>query len=356
MKIVRKYLTPDEISNPNIRIPAPDEVAQVTPDGGETWIDAPGIDPRHGDALRLPPLTGDAQCDAAARMTAQWKDTLDAFVFTTDSAEAVQVLLTLVVALTGPVGVLVWIVWAIVNALVLIGRESIVSAFTSEVWDGIQCIIFCNIGTDGQMSAEQNADIMTEIAAQYPGTVYNTLVQLNYWYGEVLLSNAGVVRTETGDCDECACQWVYEWNFLESDGGFHVLPCESLLGTWTLGVGWQNTASNITEACLEGFTLPAGTMLTNVTMTLSEAPTTSGYYKVFGVNTGWDGSCSELNPQGAHTSAALYERVIPVTISFSGYSTFNVAWFISESFPIAIERLTITGTGDVPDFTGGEFI
>lgn len=213
MEIVRKYLTPDEITPPNIRIASPSETVEITPDGGATWFDVPDIDPRHSDALRLPPLAGDVRCDVAARMVAQWKDTLDGFVLTTDAANAVQFLLTLIVALTGAVGVLVWVVWSIVESLILIGRENIVSAFTPEVWDGILCIIDCNIGENGQMSAEQNAEIMSQIAAEYPGTVYNTLVQLNYWYGEVLLSNAGVERSETGDCSECACEpWCYFWD------------------------------------------------------------------------------------------------------------------------------------------------
>lgn len=241
MEIVRKYLTPDEISSPNTRIVSPDATAEMTVDG-ENWTEDPAIDPRHGAGFRRPPLTGDVRCDAAARMVAQWKETLDLFVLTTDAASAVQLLLTLVVALTGPVGVLVWVVWAIVNALIFIGRENIVSAFTPEVWDGIQCIIYCAIDGNGQMSSEQNTDIMAQIAAAYPGVVYNTLVQLNYWYGEVLLSNAGVVRSETGDCDECDCctpelDGAFDWKVSNYGWGSSPLGSGTQIGTFVNGQG-----------------------------------------------------------------------------------------------------------------------
>ena len=50
MEIVRKYLTPDEVSPANIRTNPTTGEVEISPDGGTTWNDAPQLDPRHADA------------------------------------------------------------------------------------------------------------------------------------------------------------------------------------------------------------------------------------------------------------------------------------------------------------------
>jgi len=84
------------------------------------------------------------------------------------------------------------------------------------------------------------ADIMTDINTTYPGTVYNVLYQLRGLYGEVQLSNAGVVRTEMGDCDACRGIWCYLFDFSLDDGGW---VARGGAETWS-GGAWR-TSNNI---------------------------------------------------------------------------------------------------------------
>lgn len=211
MFVIRKNLSASEILPPNRRFNTTTNTIQYSPDG-TTWVDDPASDPRHSDIFRLPALTGeDAQCNAAARITAAFKETLDLFISSVNLAQFVTLVLNIVLLLLGPVGVLIDLIFAVGAALILIGVSNIVDSFTPEVWARITEIIYCHIGEDGQVSIEQRDAIMAEIAAEFPGTIYNTLVNLVNLFGEVLMSNAGVERSETGDCDEYACSWRYCW-------------------------------------------------------------------------------------------------------------------------------------------------
>lgn len=238
MKIVRKLLTPDEISPANTRYNPDTDTVQITPDGGTTWADAPDLDPRHADSSRRPPLSGgDAQCDAAARMVAQLQVTVTGYVAATSLVAGISTILAIILILMGGIGGILYILVPLFfEALDVIGADAIIDAFTSDVWDGILCIIYNHIDADGQMSAAQLADIMTDINVQYPGTVYNVLYQLRGLYGEVQLSNAGVTRTETGDCSACA-EWCLTHDFAIDDGGFDIV----FGGVYDPGFGWRPT-------------------------------------------------------------------------------------------------------------------
>lgn len=206
MEIVRLLLAAATVSPTNLRYDATCNCIQQTTDGGTTWVDQPGADVRHADAWRLPPSSSpDARCDAAARIAAAWQADLEVLYQTVNVSTFATTILQGLLLLAGGAGVLIDLIILVLEGLITIGVSNIQASFTSEVWDGIECIIYCHIGDDGQVSADQAAAIMNDVAAQYPGTVYNTLVQLQNLYGEVLMSNAGVERTETGDCDSCVC-------------------------------------------------------------------------------------------------------------------------------------------------------
>lgn len=220
MMVIRKRLSADEIGNPRLRINPTTGEVESTPDGGTTWNPAPGEDPRHSDAFRLPALVGDHRCDVAARITAELQEALAVFITDASAALIVTNVLALLLLLTGPIGWAVDFIFAVGTAIASIGVAAITAAFTSEVWEGIQCIIYNNIDENGQMSQAQADAIYAEIFANYSGTISGTYAQLNSLFGEVLFSNAGVERTETGDCDDCDSTWRYRWDFRLNDGGF----------------------------------------------------------------------------------------------------------------------------------------
>jgi hypothetical protein len=233
-----KELTPNEVSPPTIRFNEDTDTVQQTPDGGETWIDTPQLDPRHGSGFRRPPLSGgDARCDAAAREMAAWKEIYDIFQESVNALQFLAIILNILLILAGGgFGVLLSLILLVFDALVFIGKENMEAAFSEEVWDGVMCIIYNNIGEDGQVSEAELSEIYIDIYAAYPGTVYNTLIEIGHLFGEVLLSNASVERSETGDCSDCcdpATPFCHVWDFTADDGD------------WAPATGFANAAQYI---------------------------------------------------------------------------------------------------------------
>jgi len=240
MLVVRKKLTQNEISAAALRYNTSCDCVQQSPDNGATWIDVPQADPRHAAGYRLPASTSpDAQCDAAARIVGAWRDTLTTLYASVNAATFATQVLGILLTLAGGVGVLLDLIFQVLSALVTIGVADIEAAFTEEQWHSIQCIIDCHIGADGQVSAGEAAAILADIASTQPAIVYNVLVELEQLFGEVLMSNAGVERSETGDCADCACAWCADIDLTASD--FDMSTEDTAFGAgafYVAGVGW----------------------------------------------------------------------------------------------------------------------
>lgn len=246
MFLIRKKLSAAEILPANRRYNPTTDTFEYTPDGGTTWVEDPASDPRHSDIFRLPALTGeDARCDAAARIAAAWEETLNTFIQSVNAAQFAVAVLTLILLFLGPVGVLLDAALTIGGALILIGVSNIAAAFTTEVWEQITCIIYDHIGADGQVSAAQSADIMTDINAQFSSVISGTLGNLVQLYGEVLMSNAGVERDETGDCSGCD-GWCFEIFFDVGDGAFVEDAINGPGANYSSGVGWIEKTVDVT--------------------------------------------------------------------------------------------------------------
>lgn len=238
MKIVRGRLSASSVVPPNQRVDPTTNIFQITPDGGTTWTDAPGSDPRIADVYLLPPLTPypGIHCDVAARMTAQLKDTLDIFLASGDAAQFATGALALLVATVPLVGWFVDLFLFIGLGLVDVGQSNIEDAFTEAVYDSVRCTFDCRLDSNGQMTQAELDDAYDEIKTNNPGVVANVIDLLRFFFGDVPMNNAGVVRDETGDCSDCGCcpdGYCTEIDFTASNGGF-----TSNLGTWSAGVGW----------------------------------------------------------------------------------------------------------------------
>jgi len=353
MEIVRKYLTPDEISDPNQRWNETTDTYQYSPDGGTTWNDNPNADPRHSDIFRLPALTtGTARCDAAARIVAAWQETLEIFLASTSAAQFGTLMLELLLVLLGgtaflgPVGLLIDLLIIIFYALVTIGSSTLAAAFTQAVWDGVLCIIFDNIDTDGQVSATQREAIMSQIQDAYPGTVYNVLDMIQGLFGEVLMSNAGVERSETGDCVAClgGCAIflfdtvnagyldIVAGTLSESGGNYFVIT--------TLHEGSQNV-------CRVSLDIPAGVTVTEVHIQWSDS---SGVPRgtIMHNATVWDGS----NHIATAYAPTLALDVTGLSLD-SGYLGFQVNNNYNYTSNLIRLRIVYTATGSVPWVEGG---
>lgn len=365
MMIIRKRLWAGEMEIPFLRLNIDTDTVQITPDGGETWVDAPALDPRHSDELRLPALTGeDAKCDAAARMVAQFQDHLIIFENSVNAAQFATNVMVILLALSPFASILVGLALLGFDVLTEIGQANIEAAFTEGVWDDLLCSIVCHIGEDGQMSESQRDEVMADMLALHPGVVYNTLVNMVNLFGEVMLSNAGVDRTEVGDCGECACQWTYQWDFTANDGDFVHDPVNGYTttdGAYNLGFGWyptttpsSNGCGTITSSVLQSaaFDIPAGCHVTEI-IAIADSTGVCGHFEVNIGETRAEGLGRDLQIYASNHSGTQSD-----TGDIAGADTnqrVRVAR-INNSGTGYIGIIQISGTGDQPDFTGGEFL
>jgi hypothetical protein len=202
--IIRKKLTPDEISPPNIRTnPESGEVEQ-TFDGGATWTPAPELDPRTSAGAHAPPLTGGAaQCDAAAGIIAGLRQQVALAAAALSAGALASATLAFWLFFIPGFGVLGDIILAFAGLALGVGGAAIAAAFTEEVYDGILCILVLHLDSEGQADETAFTAIQDDVAAAYPGVVETIFDGWLNAVGINGLNNAGALGGETGDCSVC---------------------------------------------------------------------------------------------------------------------------------------------------------
>lgn len=341
MPVIRKFLTPLELMPSAVRYDETNDVFQRSPDGGTTWIDDPAADPRHNPAFQRPAdPTADPECDAAARLVHLFQDSLTVFFNSVSAAQYATFVMSTFLALTPGIGILAGIALILFDTLISIGTGNIEAAFTAEVWESITCIIRCRIGSDGQVSVEERDSIMAAIQLEHPGTVYNTLINVVNLFGEVLMSNAAVEYTDTGDCDECdECGWCYSEDLTAAPGLWSLLLGQAR-GEWVEGTGWATRQfTGITLLQLQN-ELPAGTY-TSISFMFNHITVQGGSTGVF-----YEGVEVDRNFTTGSPSSLLYEPV-------GGFSE-GLIDFQSQPGPVAnggtchFFQVIYRGTGSIP--------
>lgn len=212
-QVVRKKLSPDEISPPGTRYNAGSNKVQATPDNGVTWNDAPGLDPRSNPALLLPPVSSsDPRCDAAAGMVAQMKSVVQTFVHAANLTQAATLIFAGVALILPGLGIIADAVLLLASALFTVGQIEVEAAMTDETYETLLCIFYCQTDPDGQVSEAGFARIYDAITAQLSDPAAGISARILDLIGRVGLNNAGASSTESGDCSECECEWCYEWD------------------------------------------------------------------------------------------------------------------------------------------------
>lgn len=240
LQIVRKKLAEDEIQPTGTRYNSDCDCVQQTPDGGTTWIDAPGLDPRSAPGFRLPATTvTDPQCNAAANMVAKLRTFVNFDVANTTIAGLGSALLAGILLFLPGVGIVVDAILIAADVILAITGAAIDSAFSEEVYDAFLCVFFDHIGADGQMTDAQLADMYAAVAAQFDSVVQAVFGAHSSTIGAVGWSNAGV-RGESIDADCVGCTvHCFTIDLTASDGSaFGVIPLFST-ATWVDGQGWQ---------------------------------------------------------------------------------------------------------------------
>jgi len=267
IQIVRKELSSDEVAPSNIRWNEDCNCFQQTVDGGTTWTDDPGADPRINDALRLPAGTGeDQQCTSAGLMTDYVKTCIDNAVSDVGVFAEASILWNLLLIFTGFGIILDVIIWAI-EGVITLGIVEVSDAMTDDVYDQLTCIFFCHIGSDGSVTQMQYDAIVADVSANIGGI---GALAINYFLnvlGAVGLSNWGATGTTERTCDSCDCSTCYTWLFTESDGGW--IPYLDR-GDWVDGEGWNAVAQGSGGYIEVVYTFPSPIHLTNFAVTYGE--------------------------------------------------------------------------------------
>lgn len=239
MELVRKFLTPDEIGSPALRWNSDCDCVQQTPDGGTTWVDVPAADPRSAPGYAIPPAASDdPRCDGAARMVAALKRLIDIVVSSAGSVAAVSAVLGYLADFLFGIGTLVALVLEAVTGMLALGQEALNLAFTSDVYDQIECLAFYQLGADGHFDEAGWEGFQSDVLAAFGGTVNLAMALIFQLEGINGFNNAASVGTETGDCGMCAAH-CFTIDLTVIDGSaFGVIPL-FLTDTWVSGQGWQ---------------------------------------------------------------------------------------------------------------------
>lgn len=241
--VVRKLLSENEITPPDRRYNQSTDAVEFSPDGGTTWVDAPWLDPRSSDIFRRPALPDGERCNAAARMRAQIEQQMDTAIAFQSVAGIASSFLFGLGLLTAGIGTLVGLFLLVADTLLTIGIDAIITAMTASVYDQLECILFCNIDDNGQMSEAQLAQIRADVNDQIGGVAAVVLNLMFDSFGSVNLSNAAVVRDESGDCEDCEClvDWGIEFDFAIEQYGWALDPGYAGKQEYAAGVGFRST-------------------------------------------------------------------------------------------------------------------
>lgn len=348
--VVKKYLSQTNLHPASVRWSEACDCVQQTPDGGATWTDNPAADPRHADGFRQPIPGTTTQCDAAARMVNWLHDWVDGAISTVGFVQTANAILAIITVLTGGAGVLIELVWVVVEALLAIGQTVIDEAMTETVYADLLCIFFENISADGSMTAAQ-ATTIQDLTGSQIGGVASVVVGLAFQLvGEVGFSNAAAQRSDMGDCADCG--WCLYIDFRASDGDFVGGWNEpSYTGTWVDGVGWQ--ADSL---------LPAGQYLTNASLAITLAsdtviesiqqwatPKSAGYYGVVGVCTTLDTTGHPPGFQGYSDATTILESSVVYPVGYSVPGGAYLVFFWTGSSPASVvSEWVIRGSGTPP--------
>jgi len=182
-----------------------DGVYQSSLDGGTTWFDDPENDPRN-NATYFPPLDGDdgaeKRCEGAANAQEFLKQNLiDELASGLAYAEIYSTIIGIIAILgiTG-IGVIIGVVTA---AIFVAGVIVVQAAFTSEVWEDLKCILYCNISDDASYTELQWIQVKNQITLTFTGVVQFILYNWVNALGFVGLTNSARSNMALGaDCSE----------------------------------------------------------------------------------------------------------------------------------------------------------
>lgn len=204
MEIIRKELTPDEISPPGIRYNTGTDAFERFING--EWVETPETDPRRQNVF--PPVdTGSPSCDGAANIVVNLQGLIagmtNAVCTGADVALGAATLVTALYLLNVLFGLLMSLAMTLFAAALTAGCSEMEDTFTPTVWDQLKCILADKLDGDGRLTEATWAAAKSDITAKIGGTPAAILVGLFDIIGFGGLNSMAATGAETGDCSEC---------------------------------------------------------------------------------------------------------------------------------------------------------
>lgn len=192
-------------------------VFQTSEDGGETWTDNPGADPRN-DAIQNPPLPGEpgnakkcAAADNVRDLFKQYRDNLSSLLDASPTLVAlIAGILAFIAIITGISGAAIGIsvlLMGLAAGLLELEEGEIDTLIDDTVLDQFRCLVYCRMDNDGRLNYEQWLGLLADIAStfsDFPELFFYQTVNAMGWIG---VNNAGTVGVTTADdCGDCDCE------------------------------------------------------------------------------------------------------------------------------------------------------
>lgn len=244
-------------------------IIQKRPDDGAAWTDAVNIqlcppkirvnngviewqddngdwnpvdtgDERVDGTAPIPyPSDPDGNCLAAENITAVYQTALTeirAGITASRDLVAIAAGISGIMSAFMPLAIVSTIAFALTASALAVGGAGLDDMLDEESLENFKCSIFCNIQTDGSITASNYTDLRASMES-WAATV--ELEIINIWldaFGSVGLQRMALAAgITTGDCSSCICGWCYEWDFSANDGGFvgSILGGNYSAGLWS---------------------------------------------------------------------------------------------------------------------------
>ena len=224
-----------------------DGVLQKSSDGGATWEDAPEDDPRNSSPV-FPPVAGDPspdkKCIAANSVKTlikeqvgdQLTDDMSRYTLGQVISDWVNTLLQS----SNPFDAIIQIVTNQILALVI---ATLRPALTDDVYNELECCVYCNMADDLSFSDAQWTAVRTCITDNISGIAGVFLEHLIYLIGKVGLTNLARSQAATdGDCSECcpSCIGLFQLGIPNPNLGDTMVAVGTLVDS---GDDWWTIAS-----------------------------------------------------------------------------------------------------------------
>lgn len=204
MPVIRKQLKPSDVYPDDIRYNETTDQFESLVNGD--WVENPAGDPRKQTTLP-PRLTANPACDAAESVRAAFEGQIDGILIAIDNGATVFAIAGTILGLFafGPFGVFISIALFIADQMLSAGTTALSAALTDPVWDEFVCILFCEMDSQGRLSAVGMDNVVAQVASDIGGlaaAIINSMLNLA---GEGGVNNLASLGASTGDCDDCSC-------------------------------------------------------------------------------------------------------------------------------------------------------